>query len=112
MYFAESDVSHRRPRSLTGRFPMALALFEAVRPVPVPQLGDRRIGRDTYTGAEPSECPSAVRDRAQSRPARETQQAMAGRDAAGPCVDRGVAVQLRLTGELQIEDLRADAECL
>src|SRR5215831_4528862 len=112
MYLAERDESHRPPCSLTADSPLVLALLEAVRPVPVPQRGDRRVGRNTYTCAEPGECSGAVRDRAQSHASREMAEAMPGRDVAGSCVDRHITVQFRLTGDLEIEDPRADAKRL
>src|SRR2546421_6395730 len=61
---------------------------------------------------EPGELSRAVRDRAQSDPGRETEEAMAGRDVAGPCVDGRIAVQRSLAARLQVEDLRANLECL
>ena len=112
MYLAESDESHRATVHSPADSPPDLAVTEAVRPVPVPQLRNRRIGRDTDAGMEPGERSRAVRDRAQSDPGRETKEAMAGCDVAGPCVDGRVAVQRSLAARLQVEDLRADLERL
>src|SRR5438067_5841325 len=112
MYLAESDESRWATHSPTGRFPTLLTLIEGVRPVPVPQVRDRRIGRDTHTGVEPGKRSRAVRDRAQAHPCREMQEAMAGCDGAGPYVNGHVAVQRGLTGHLEVEDLRAHLDCL
>src|SRR5262249_35460188 len=112
MYLAESDESHRPTRSLTGRPPPDLALTEAVRSVPVPEVLGRRISRDTCAQLEPGERSRPARDRAQSLTAREMKQAMAGRDGAALHVDGDVAVQRSRTGRLEVEDLRARFERL
>src|ERR671924_2125337 len=106
MYLAERDETHRATRSLTGRFPPELASVEAVRPVPVIEPRDRRIGRDTHSQTESGERSCAVRHRAQSDPGRGTKEAMARCDAAALYVDDRVAVQRGLSRFLDVEDLR------
>src|ERR687897_123607 len=110
MYLAERDESRRPTRSVTSGFPTELAPVEAVRPVPVPQLRDRRTGRDTHSETESGKSSRAVRERAQSDPGRETKEAMAGCDGAPFHIDDRVAVQRGLTRHLDVEDLRTHLE--
>src|SRR5437867_1745815 len=112
MYLAVRDESHRATRSLTGRFATRLAVTEAVRPVPVPQVLDRVVCRDPDTEMEPGERSRAVRHRAQSDPAREMKEAVAGGDGAASDIDDGVAVEHGFAGLLEVEDLRAHLDRL
>src|SRR5262245_23340253 len=95
-----------RPAHSPAASPPALASVEAVRPVPVPEVRDRRIGRDPHPSVEPGERSRAVRDRAQSDPGRVVKETMAGGDRAPLYVDDRVAVQRGLTPSLRVEDPR------